>query len=97
MKYKKQRGELKIEVLLEYANSIIATLREPFLVLDKNLRVISASQSFYASFAESKFAGAIMIAGPSFRFTDKSVRYWGKLLLRVTARLSLEFKAKGVM
>ena len=50
MKDKKQKGELKIEVLLEYANSIIATLREPFLVLDKNLRVISANQAFYTIF-----------------------------------------------
>ncbi|MCX5698446.1 MAG: ATP-binding protein [Candidatus Omnitrophica bacterium] len=50
MKDKKQRDESKIEIALEYGNSIIATLREPFLVLDKNLRVISANQSFYATF-----------------------------------------------
>ena len=50
MKDKKQRDESRIEVLLEYANSIIATLREPFLVLDKNLQVISANQAFYTTF-----------------------------------------------
>ncbi|MDD5084834.1 MAG: PAS domain S-box protein [Candidatus Omnitrophica bacterium] len=50
MKDKKQRHEPTIEVLLEYANSIIATLREPFLVLDKNLRVISSNQAFYTTF-----------------------------------------------
>ena len=50
MEDKKQRGETENKVLLEYANSIIATLREPFLVLDKNLRVISANQAFYTTF-----------------------------------------------
>lgn len=47
--------------------------------------------------AENKFAGAIMIVGPSFRFTDRNIKYWGKLLLQITAKLSLEFKAKGIM
>jgi len=47
--------------------------------------------------AEDKFAGAIIIAGPSFRFTDRNIKSWGKLLLETTARLSLEFKAKGVV
>lgn len=47
--------------------------------------------------AEDKFAGAIMIIGPSFRFTNKSIRYWGKLLLKATAELSLKFKAKGIV
>jgi len=50
MKDKKQMGETESKVLLEYANSIIATLREPFLVLDNNLRVISANQAFYTTF-----------------------------------------------
>jgi len=34
----------------EYAESIIATLHEAFLVLDRNLRVKSANKSFYALF-----------------------------------------------
>lgn len=47
--------------------------------------------------ADGRFAGAIMIVGPSFRFTNKSVRYWGKVLQETTARLSLEFKVKSVI
>ncbi len=47
---KKQTDESKIKIALEYGNNIIATLREPFLVLDKNLRVISTNQAFYATF-----------------------------------------------
>ncbi|MBN1913199.1 MAG: PAS domain S-box protein [Candidatus Omnitrophica bacterium] len=54
MKDKKQRSKVGAEVLLGYANSIIATLREPFLVLDKNLQVISANQSFYTTFKVTK-------------------------------------------
>ena len=47
--------------------------------------------------SEDKFAGALLIVGPSFRFTDKNIRLWGRLLLRSAARLSLEFKARGVV
>ncbi len=50
MKDKKQRDKTGIKVLLDYANGIIATLREPFLVLDKSLRIISASHIFYTTF-----------------------------------------------
>jgi PAS domain S-box-containing protein len=50
MKDKNQSDESKIKIALEYSNNIIATLREPFLVLDKNLRVISSNQSFYTTF-----------------------------------------------
>lgn len=50
MEDENQSGETGLKVLLEYANSIIATLREPFLVLDKNLKVISANQAFYTSY-----------------------------------------------
>jgi len=46
---------------------------------------------------ENKFAGGIIVVGPSFRFTDRNVKQWGKLLLQVTAKLSLEFKAKGIV
>ena len=35
---------------LEYAESIIDTVREPLIVLDQNLRVISASRSFFDVF-----------------------------------------------
>jgi len=62
MKDEKQQNESKIEIALEYGNSIIATLREPFLVLDKNLRVISANQAFYAVFgvAEKDIIGRLL-------------------------------------
>ena len=35
---------------LEYAESIIDTVREPLIVLDQNLRVIAASRSFFDVF-----------------------------------------------
>ena len=35
------------------AQSIVDTVREPVLVLDKGLRVIAASRSFYSSFKVS--------------------------------------------
>ncbi len=50
MKKRKPKSEPEIEALLDYTNRIIATLREPFLILDKNLRIISANQAFYATF-----------------------------------------------
>jgi PAS domain S-box-containing protein len=39
---------------LAYAESIIATLREPFVVLDRNLRVRKANAAFYWDFHVSK-------------------------------------------
>ena len=39
---------------LAYADNIIATLREPFVVLDSDLRVKTANRSFYDSFHVSK-------------------------------------------
>jgi len=39
---------------LAYANDIIATLREPFVILNSDLRVSTANTSFYASFQVSK-------------------------------------------
>ncbi len=39
---------------LAYAENIIATLREPFLVLDKNLRVRTANRAFYTTFQVEK-------------------------------------------
>ncbi|MDD2657836.1 MAG: PAS domain S-box protein [Candidatus Pacebacteria bacterium] len=62
MRDKKQRDEPKIEALLEYANSIIATSREPFLVLDKGLRIVYANQAFYTAFkvAEKNTIGRLL-------------------------------------
>jgi PAS domain S-box-containing protein len=50
MKNNDQKGDPRIEALLMYADNIIATLREAFLVLDKNLKVISTNQAFYDTF-----------------------------------------------
>ncbi len=50
MKDKRQRGETGTKALLEYTNGIVATLREPFLVLDKKLQIISTNHAFYTTF-----------------------------------------------
>jgi two-component system CheB/CheR fusion protein len=39
-----------LEKLKAYSESIIATIREPLLIMDNELRVISASRSFYKTF-----------------------------------------------
>jgi PAS domain S-box-containing protein len=45
-----QRAEQIIQEAREYAESIVATVRESLLVLDADLRVVSASRSFYRTF-----------------------------------------------
>ena len=47
-----QRKQLvqKIEDALEYANGIVNTIRDPLIILDADLKVISASRSFYQTF-----------------------------------------------
>ncbi len=44
----------QLELALAYAENIIATLREPFVVLDNSLRVRSANAAFYRNFDASK-------------------------------------------
>jgi PAS domain S-box-containing protein len=44
----------ELQLTLAYAESIIATLREPFVVLDKSLRVRTANAAFYRDFHASK-------------------------------------------
>jgi len=46
----RKRVEETFERVQKYAESIVETLREPLLVLAPDLRVISANQSFYATF-----------------------------------------------
>jgi len=46
----RKRAEETFERVQKYAESIVETLREPLLVLAPDLRVISANQSFYATF-----------------------------------------------
>jgi signal transduction histidine kinase/ActR/RegA family two-component response regulator len=49
-----QKAEGALAKALAYGDDIIATLREPFLVLDHELRVKTANRSFYDSFQVSK-------------------------------------------
>ena len=46
----RKQSERAIQDALEYANGIINTVREPLIVLDADLKVISASRSFYQIF-----------------------------------------------
>lgn len=50
----RRRQEQQVQDTLAYAENIIATLREPFVVLDKSLRVKTANASFYQTFHVSK-------------------------------------------
>lgn len=42
------------EVAWTYVKTVVDTLREPFLILDKSLRVLSANKTFYLAFQTSK-------------------------------------------
>ena len=46
----RRRQERVVQDSLNYAENIIATLREPFVVLDKSLRVRTANRTFYETF-----------------------------------------------
>jgi len=48
-----KQAEIKAQEARVFAESIANTIREPLLVLDKNLRVISANRSFYRTFKVS--------------------------------------------
>lgn len=50
----RRKTERALAKALAYSDDIIATLREPFLVLDHDLRVKTANRSFYDSFQVSK-------------------------------------------
>jgi PAS domain S-box-containing protein len=50
---KLSKGQL--QEALEYTENILSTLREPLLVLDANLRIISASRSFYKIFSVTPY------------------------------------------
>ncbi|MDD5669036.1 MAG: PAS domain-containing protein [Candidatus Omnitrophica bacterium] len=50
MEYKKNMTEQEVRNALEYAENIINAVREPLLILDGDLRVVSASKSFYDFF-----------------------------------------------
>jgi PAS domain S-box-containing protein len=48
---KDKRVEQALTELREYAENIVATVREPLVVLDGDLRVVSTNHSFYEAFA----------------------------------------------
>jgi two-component system, chemotaxis family, CheB/CheR fusion protein len=45
-----KQTEARLQEARDYAESIIATIREPLVVLDGELRIVSASRSFYQMF-----------------------------------------------
>jgi diguanylate cyclase (GGDEF)-like protein/PAS domain S-box-containing protein len=47
---KKSEAEKRLQDALDYSEAIIATVREPLVVLDKELRIITANRSFYRTF-----------------------------------------------
>ncbi|RJQ50834.1 MAG: diguanylate cyclase [Nitrospiraceae bacterium] len=47
---KDSKEEKRLQDALEFSDAIIATVREPLLVLDKELRIITANRSFYRTF-----------------------------------------------
>jgi len=46
----RQRAERAVEEGIHFGDTILATLRDPFLVLDRELRVKSANRAFYETF-----------------------------------------------
>ena len=50
----RRQHERAAQEALSYAEDIVATLREPFLILDKSLRVKSANAAFYRAFHASE-------------------------------------------
>jgi PAS domain S-box-containing protein len=49
----RRRQEQHLQDALSYSDNIIATMREPFVVLDKRLRIKTANRSFYRNFRVS--------------------------------------------
>ncbi|MGR6034570.1 MAG: PAS domain S-box protein [Candidatus Nitrosoglobus sp.] len=49
-----RKQEHRLKSALDYAESIIATVREPLIILDKSLRVQTANASFYRHFHVAK-------------------------------------------
>ncbi len=69
-------AEKEIEAARAYSNSIVETIREPLVVLDDELRVISASKAFYDTFGakrEEAVGHPIGIAG-ALHFNDPVLR-----------------------
>ncbi|MDP1853227.1 MAG: PAS domain-containing protein [Candidatus Omnitrophota bacterium] len=50
MEYEEKTKEQEIQDAREYAENIVDTVHQPLIVLDENLRIVSASRSFYEIF-----------------------------------------------
>lgn len=48
-----EQVEQSLEQELEYVNNVLDTIRNPFIILDENLKVISANRAFYQMFKVS--------------------------------------------
>ena len=46
----RREAELKVQLALDYAENIVETVRESMLVLDEELKIVSANRSFYKRF-----------------------------------------------
>ena len=71
-----KQGQAKLEQALSYAQGILSTMREPLLVLDKDMRVKSANRAFYEMFhiSEKDTTGI--------RLYDLGGGHWNKPQLR---------------
>ncbi|MFX1258887.1 MAG: chemotaxis protein CheB [Promethearchaeota archaeon] len=50
---KRKRAEQKVQEARKYAENIVNTIREPLIILDQELRVLTANKSFYKIFQVS--------------------------------------------
>lgn len=53
MEYKKVDADKIWEVAWTYIRTVVDTVREPFLIMDKDLRILSANRTFYTFFSTS--------------------------------------------
>jgi two-component system CheB/CheR fusion protein len=54
MQKRSEQAERDVQEPHHYAESIVATVREPLVVLDGDLRILSASRSFYGTFGVTR-------------------------------------------
>ena len=68
-----QRG---IEAARAYSNSIVETIRQPLVVLDDDLRIISASKVFYETFGARRHdaVGQVIGSAGALSFNDPGLR-----------------------
>jgi len=69
-------AERDIEAARAYSNSIVETVHQPLVVLDDDLRVISASRVFYETFGAKKedAVGQIVGSAGALHFNDPGLR-----------------------